>query len=88
MDENKALHGDLLACFDNAHGERVLKWLESVCFVRESLTPEEMLNDACQAASLTERVPIDPLGLAKRGGARGVYWKIVARLERARKEIE
>lgn len=88
MDENKALDRDLLGALGDERGERVLAWLEKVCNVRESITPEEALNQACEVANLTERVPIDPLGLAKRGGMRAVYWKIVTRLERARKEAE
>jgi len=61
----------------------VLSWLEQVCHVRVSLEPEEVVNKQLEVQGEATRVPIDPLGLAKRQGMRSVFYKVSAMVDEA-----
>ncbi len=78
---------DYLATFDNHNGERVLAHLEKMFGVRDTIEPEELINKALEGNNQLERIPLDPMALAKRQGLKSAYWKIVAVLEAAREVV-
>jgi len=81
-----ALNDAYLAVFDNPAGERVLRHLESMFGAKDTIEPEELINKGLEVKGTLSRVPIDPIGMAKRHGLRSAYWKICAMVENARKE--
>tara|TARA_R100000951_G_scaffold24965_1_gene21176 strand:+ start:7552 stop:7818 length:267 start_codon:yes stop_codon:yes gene_type:complete len=79
---------DYVTTFKTPAGERVLKHLETMFGVRDTIEPEEMLNKHLEATGETKRCPIDSHAMAKRLGLRSAYWKIHAILERAEETLE
>lgn len=78
---------DYRSTFKTPHGERVLKHLEIMFGVRDTIEPEEMLNKHLEASGEHTRCPIDSHAMAKRLGLRSAYWKIQALLERAEESL-
>ena len=75
-----------LAVFGNPSGERVLRHLEVMFGVKDTLEPEEVINKALDAAGETSRIPIDVISMAKRHGMRSAFWKISAMIEAAKEK--
>ncbi len=78
------LGDNYLAVFCTPSGERVLKHLEAMFGVKDTLEPEEAMNKAFDALGEKQRMPIDVIGMAKRQGLRAAYWKIHAMIESAK----
>jgi len=74
--------------FRSEKGQRVLDYLRRVLHVEDTLEPEEQLNRDLEAAEKIERVPIDPIGFAKRQGARAAYFKIEALIRQGKRMRE
>ena len=52
----------------------MLKHLEVMFGVRDTLEPEEAMNKAFDALGEKQHIPIDVIGMSKRQGMRSAYW--------------
>jgi len=86
----KKIYADLVTCFDNDPGRRVLRWLERVLGVKESLTPEEAFNQRMLDEGRLDvpHRPIDPVAEGYRKGMRRAYYKLEVMVEAAKKNRE
>ena len=62
----------------------MLKHLEVMFGVRDTLEPEEAMNKAFDALGEKQHIPIDVIGMSKRQGMRSAYWKIQGMIEAAK----